>query len=82
MRTTLTLEDDVAIRLERLRDERAESFKAVVNEVLRRGLDAVERQQTERPPYRIVPHHAGRCFLPNLDSLHDALVFGEGESYR
>jgi hypothetical protein len=36
----------------------------------------------ERPRYRIRPHDGGRCRLPDLDSLHDALVFGEGEDYR
>jgi len=82
MRTTLTIEDDVAIRLERLRERRGESFKAVLNDVLRRGLEAVDRPSHERPRYRIQPHHAGRCYLPNLDSVHDALVFGEGEAYR
>ena len=82
MRTTLTLEDDVAVRLERLRDERGHSLKAVVNDVLRRGLDALGREPAERAPYRIKPHHGGRCYVPHLDSLHDVLVFGEGEAYR
>lgn len=82
MRTTLTLDDDVAARLDRLREARTDSFKAIVNELLRRGLDALDRQAEERPPYRLEPHDSGRCRLPDLDSLHDALVFGEGESYR
>lgn len=82
MRTTLTLDDDVAARLERLREERDESFKAIVNELLRLGLDALDRPRGDRAPYRLEPHDAGRCRLPNLDSLHDALVLGEGEDYR
>lgn len=82
MRTTLTIEDDVAIRLERLREERGNSFKAVVNDALRRGLDALDEPAEERPPYRIKPVDLGRCAMPNLDSLHEALVFGEGEAYK
>lgn len=82
MRTTLTLEDDVAARLEKLRGRRDDSFKTLVNEVMRRGLDAVERGPPERARYTITPHDAGECRLPDLDSLHDALVFGEGEAYR
>lgn len=82
MRTTLTIEDDVAIRLEKLRDERGDSFKAVVNDALRRGLDALDEPSAERPLYRTTPHSAGRCRLPNLDSVHDALVFAEGEGYK
>lgn len=80
-RTTLTtLDDDVADRLEKLRHERNASFKDLVNDLLRRGLDAAERPVEDSPPYRITPHDAGRCRLPNLDSLHHVLVFGEGDA--
>ena len=40
MRTTVTLEPDVAARLKRLAAERGQSFKATINETLRAGLDA------------------------------------------
>jgi len=38
MRTTLTIDDDVAVQLNRLRCERDSSLKDLVNEALRRGL--------------------------------------------
>ena len=38
MRTTVTLDDDVAAALQRLATERGQSFKAVLNALLRRGL--------------------------------------------
>jgi len=38
MRTTLTLDDDVTVQLERLRRARDASLKDLVNEALRRGL--------------------------------------------
>ncbi len=38
MRTTLTLDPDVAVRLEELMRQNGGSFKSTVNEVLRRGL--------------------------------------------
>ena len=38
MRTTLTLDDDVAAMLERLRKAREQSRKELVNEALRQGL--------------------------------------------
>jgi len=41
MRTTLTLDDDVAAALERLRRTRNASLKDLVNEALRRGLDNI-----------------------------------------
>lgn len=82
MRTTLTLDDDVAARIERLRQSGDESFKDLVNDLLRRGLNDRERPREEREPYRIRPHAAGRCFAPSLDCLHDALVIAEGEAYK
>jgi len=33
-------------------------------------------------PYTLEPHASGRCLIPSLDRLHDALVRGEGETYR
>ena len=40
MRTTITLDPDVAARLERLTKERSISFKEAVNATLRAGFDA------------------------------------------
>ena len=65
MRTTLTIEDDLARTLR----ERALllnlPFKQVVNETLRRGLSPAVRE--EPAPYRVVPHHSG--FAPGVDPL-------------
>ena len=66
MRTTLTLDDDVAdfLKLQsRLQDR---SFKQVVNEVLRRGM-APGSQEPELPPYRVVPNRSG--LVPGVDPL-------------
>ena len=54
MRTTLTLEPDVATRLaaEATRSDRA--FKVVVNEALRRGL-GLSSQADARQPYAVTP---------------------------
>ena len=50
-RNTLTIDDDNAIRLERLRKARDLSFKQVVNDVLRRGLNEAEKpfRRDEKP---------------------------------
>jgi hypothetical protein len=79
MRTTLTIDDDVAIRLKRLRRERDDSFKEIVNDLLRRGLRELERPDTERPSYRIRPHDSGECRLPRLDKTGDVLAWAEGD---
>jgi len=47
MRTTLTLDDDVADKLKRLAEQRRVPFRSVVNELLRRALAG---QGPQRPP--------------------------------
>jgi hypothetical protein len=58
MRTTLTLEDDVAAGLEKLVDLTGRSFKDVVNETLRAGLEARQAAPPRRR-YRLRPSHLG-----------------------
>jgi hypothetical protein len=40
MRTTVTLDPDLAVRIQRLATERGVSFKAAINATIRAGLDA------------------------------------------
>ena len=82
MRTTLTLDDDVAVRLERLRKDRGDTFKAVVNEALRRGLDAIDRVPADRRLFTIEPFNLGECLVPSLDKISDVLAIAEGEDYK
>ena len=49
MRTTLTLDPDVAAQLQELACQRGVSFKEIVNSTLRRGLHAGRDPQ----PYRV-----------------------------
>ncbi|MCW5556359.1 MAG: hypothetical protein KIT22_00695 [Verrucomicrobiae bacterium] len=61
MRTTLTLEPEIA---ERLRQEAAlgkRSFKQIVNDALARGL-GLTPPAAPRTPYRVTPHDS--AFLP------------------
>ena len=52
MRTTLTIDDDVAVRLERERRRRRVSFKTLVNDVLRTGLDVPGGLERGRDQFR------------------------------
>ena len=81
MRTTLTLDDDVAIRLRKLQEDEGLAFKEIVNAALRRGLEALERPAPDRPPYRVQPTDLGAPRIP-LDSIADALEVAEGEGWR
>lgn len=51
MRTTLTIEPDVAIEIERRRRASGHSLKRVVNSLLRKGVRA-EVETVALPPYR------------------------------
>ncbi len=64
MRTTLTLDDDVAVRLKRLHKKRDASFKEVVNEAMRLGLDRLEAPQPKRVPFRTRTHDGGAWLAP------------------
>ena len=63
MRTTLTLEDDLADRLAQIARETQQPFKVVVNEALRRGL--AERAPPV-PAFDYQPHPGN--LLPGIDA--------------
>ena len=67
MRTTLTLDDDVAAALKVLARSSGKTFKAVVNDVIRNGLMTGEKPAPEREPFRIPS--APRGFRPGIDPL-------------
>jgi mRNA-degrading endonuclease RelE of RelBE toxin-antitoxin system len=65
MRTTVTLEPDVAAKLKELAHRRRASFKETLNDVLRQGLSS--QAGTREPPERyVVQPHAGG-FRPGVD---------------
>lgn len=64
MRTTLTLEADVARRLQQEMRRTGRGMKAVVNETLRSGLGLGERRE-KPPPFEVRPHSFG--FKPGVD---------------
>lgn len=82
MRTTLTLDDDVAALLSRLMKSQNKSFKQLVNEALRRGLSELTSPPPRRKAYRTPAVNLGRCLIGNLDDVAEALAVAEGESFR
>jgi hypothetical protein len=62
MRTTVTLDPDIAARLNKLAAERGTSFKATINATLRAGLDA---GNIATKPYREVTRSLG--VQPGID---------------
>jgi hypothetical protein len=66
MRTTLTLDDDVARRLKDLARRQRQPFKEVVNNALRRGLSAQDAAE-QCEPYQVDTFGSG--FRPGVDPL-------------
>jgi plasmid stability protein len=82
MRTTLTLDDDVAAKLKAEARRSGQSFRAIVNDMLRRGL-ATRRAAPTRKPFKATARDLGEL-LPGLtlDSVADLLEQVEGPLYR
>ncbi|MEX2270339.1 MAG: hypothetical protein WD690_02630 [Vicinamibacterales bacterium] len=82
MRTTITVDDDVAVRLERVMEKRRQTWKAVVNEALRTGVEALEKGRPVAQPYRIRPVKMGASVVGSLDNIEEVLSRVEGEAHR
>lgn len=81
MRTTLTLDDDIAAKLKAEMRRTGASFKQAVNATLRRGL-TLGAQQQRRKPFRVHARNLG--FRPglNYDSISQLLEQVEGPLHR
>lgn len=82
MRTTLTLDDDVAALLRRAMKARKTSLKIVVNEALRRGLEAPAAAEGRHRPYRTPGVSLGRCLVGDIDDVAEVLAMAEDERLR
>jgi Ribbon-helix-helix protein, copG family len=82
MRTTLTLDDDVAAALERVRKQRDASLKELVNEALRRGLRDMSSRPKRREPVRTRSVALGRLRVVGIDNIAEALSIAEGETCK
>ena len=74
MRTTLTLEPDVAAQLDRRRRERHSSLKAEVNHLLRVGLEHEREAASTAAPerFRVEPLDVGELLI-DIDDVTAAL---------
>ena len=82
MRTTLTIDDDVAAALERVRRSRDANLKDVVNEALRRGLKERNARPRPREPFRTYVVDLGKPRIASIDNIADVLAIAEGETYK
>jgi len=80
MRTTLTLDDDVAVRLERLRKS-GQGLKSVVNAALRAGLTELERGREGETAFSTRTYRLG-AKVTNLDDIGEVLAPAEAEDWH
>jgi len=76
MRTTVTLDDDVAAAVERLRRDRSIGLSEAINELIRAGL-TVKRP---RKPFRQQSEHIG--FKVDVTNVAETLELLEGPAAR
>ena len=81
MRTTLTLDDDVAARLERLRKAHDARLKDLINEALRRGLNEMDKPPKRRKPFRTPTMDLGQPLI-DVTNVAEAIAIAEGEDYK
>ena len=82
MRTTLTLDDDVAAALERLRRARDASFKDIVNDALRQGLRDLTTRTKRSEPFETRVVALGQLRLASIDNISESLAIAEGEAFK
>jgi hypothetical protein len=79
MRTTLSLDADVAARIRQLRRKGA-TLREIVNTALRRGLSELEHPQR---PKRVRTRAVSLGPLSsNIDDVAEVLALAEGDDYR
>ena len=81
MRTTITLDDDVAEKLQvEMRRRRSTNFKETLNDVLRRGLLA-RRELAAAKPFKVRARRLGIKAGLNYDNIGELLEQVEGSSH-
>jgi hypothetical protein len=66
----MTIRDDIAVELKRLRKERDLSFKDVVNEALEQGVERMRQKPKRKTPFKMKTVDLGPLLYP---SVKDAL---------
>ena len=84
MRTTLTIDEDVAVVIARRRKERDTGLKEEINHLLRMGLAHAakdERADAERKPFRTRTFSSGKLLFP-IDDVEAAIQHAEGPWHK
>jgi Arc/MetJ family transcription regulator len=79
MRITLTIDDDVATALRRLRRIRKTTLNQIVHEALRRGVRDMTLRKRRRAMSRTQSVNLGSLLIPSLDNIGEVLAAAEGK---
>lgn len=82
MRTTLSLDDDVARLLKKESRRSGAPFKQTVNHFLRLGLTANTRKPASRKPFTVTPRKLGLPPGVTYDNVEQVLEAIEGPAHR
>jgi hypothetical protein len=82
VRTTLTLDKDVAALLARLARTRRQSMKSLVNAALRAGLGALDRPVPPSAAFRTKGFDLGPSLVGSLDNVEEVIARVEGDAHR
>ena len=82
MRTTLTLDDDVAVLLKRIMEKSRRRMRDVVNDALREGLARMAAPPRRSTRFHTTAASLGRCLVGDLDDVGEALAVAEEEDFR
>ena len=82
VRTTLSLDDDVAALVERARRVRRAPLRQVVNDALRLGLREFVAPPASRKPFATRSVSLGRCLVGSIDDVAETLALAEAERFQ
>ncbi len=82
MRTTLTIDEDIAARLVEAQKKTGMSFKEIVNQTLRRGLERQQASLRKLPRFVVKPRAMGQRPGVNYANIGELLEQLEGADHR
>ncbi|HEY3783360.1 MAG TPA: hypothetical protein VGL56_19945 [Fimbriimonadaceae bacterium] len=81
IRTTLTLDEDIAAKLKEESRARGIPFRKLLNDALRRGLQSM-KSSTTRKPFKIDAVDLGAMPGLNYDNIGALIEHAEGEDWK
>lgn len=82
MRTTVVIDDDILKQIERITRREGRTRRDVLNDILRKGIQAADQQSETKKTFETRSLNLGRCLLPSIDRIADVIAVAEGEAFK